>query len=111
MIPRERYMQKIRPFMNTPVVKVFTGIRRCGKSVMLELVQAELRETGVTADQIIALNFESALDPRVRSMESMLNAIHEHKNRDSTGRLYLFFDEIQELPGWEKLINSLIINT
>ncbi|HQL33790.1 MAG TPA: ATP-binding protein [Treponemataceae bacterium] len=111
MIPRERYMQKIRPFMNTPVVKVFTGIRRCGKSVMLELVQAELRETGVTADQIIALNFESALDPRVRSMESMLNAIHEHKNRDSTGRLYLFFDEIQELPGWEKLINSLMVDT
>jgi uncharacterized protein len=47
MISRELYMQKVRPFMNTPVVKVFTGIRRCGKSVMLELVQEELRQQGV----------------------------------------------------------------
>jgi uncharacterized protein len=110
MILRERYMQKIRPFMNTPVVKVFTGIRRCGKSVMMELIQAELREQGVTDTQILALNFESAADARVRSVESVIAAIRERQALPGLGRLYLFFDEIQELKGWETLINSLLVD-
>lgn len=110
MIPREPYMQKIRPFMNTPVVKVFTGIRRCGKSVLLELVQAELRQLGVSDSAILSLNFESAADTRVRSNEAVLEAVNEQKKKSDVGRLYLFFDEIQELSGWETLVNSLVID-
>jgi predicted AAA+ superfamily ATPase len=110
MISRELYIQKTRPFMNTPVVKVFTGIRRCGKSVLLELVQAELRKQGVPDTRILALNFESAADPRVRTLETVLAAIHERKALIGSGRIYLFFDEIQELAGWEKLINSLLVD-
>jgi predicted AAA+ superfamily ATPase len=96
--------------MNTPVVKVFTGIRRCGKSVLMELVQAELRLQGVHESRILSLNFESAVDSRVRSAEAVLEAIHDRKNQNGAGRLYLFFDEVQELVSWETLINSLLID-
>lgn len=111
MIQRELYMKKVRPFMNVPVVKVFTGIRRCGKSVLMELVQAELRKQGVLDAQILSLNFESAADTRVRSKQSVLEAVRERKNLPGNGRIYLFFDEIQELGGWETLINSLLVDT
>ena len=103
-------MQKIRPFINTPVIKVFTGIRRCGKSVMLELVQDELKKLAVNDNQIMALNFESASDGRVRTLDSILAAIHEQSSKLNNRRLYLFFDEIQELIGWETLINSLLVD-
>ncbi len=110
MIPRELYMKKLRPFMNTPVVKVFTGIRRCGKSVLLQLVQAELRQQGIREESILALNFESAADSRVRSTKAVLEAVNTQKKSCGLGRLYLFFDEIQELSGWETLVNSLLID-
>ena len=62
MINRELYMKKIRPFIDKPLIKVFSGIRRCGKSVMLELVQKELLAQGIGKEQILALNFESGGD-------------------------------------------------
>lgn len=110
MIPRELYMQKIRPFMNTPVIKVFTGIRRCGKSVLLELVQTELENQGARSDQIISLNFESATDARVRSLDAVLETIGNHRAKLENQRIYLLFDEIQELDSWETLVNSLLID-
>lgn len=110
MITRELYLEKLRPFMDTPVVKVFTGVRRCGKSVLLELVQDELRQKGISTANILALNFESAADTRVRSCQSVLEAVSAQKKAAGTGRLYLFFDEIQELDGWETLVNSLLID-
>ena len=58
MIKRELYMSRIRPFIGTELVKVMTGIRRCGKSVMLELIQQELAESGVSRAQFISINFE-----------------------------------------------------
>jgi len=109
-ITREIYMGKVRPFMNTQVVKVFTGIRRCGKSVLLQLAQDELRDQGVSEQQIMSLNFESAMDGRVRTLDSVLTAIQSQVNRLSSKRLYLFLDEIQELAGWERLVNSLLVD-
>ena len=58
MIQREMYMKRIRPFIGTELVKVMTGIRRCGKSVMLELIKQELTESGVSPMQFISINFE-----------------------------------------------------
>ena len=71
LIERELYMEKVRPFINNRgAVKVFTGIRRCGKSVMMELVQRELCKNGVRAEQIVSLNFKSRSLPAVISVES-----------------------------------------
>lgn len=58
MIKRETYMQRIRPFINTELIKVFTGIRRSGKSVMLELVKDELKNSGVSENNFLCINFE-----------------------------------------------------
>ena len=110
MIPRELYMQKIRPFMNTEVVKVLTGIRRCGKSVMMELIQEELRKSGVAESRILSLNLESKADPRVRDIQTVLDAVRQHADCQDNEKVYLFFDEIQELAGWETLVNSLLID-
>lgn len=110
MIKRELYMQKIRPFINTNVVKIFTGIRRCGKSVMMSLVQEELLNKGVEQKQILSLNFESDNDDRVKSFDNVIDAVKKIAKQNKRKKLYLFFDEIQELDGWEKLINSFLVD-
>ena len=59
VIKREMYMKRIRPFIGTELIKVMTGIRRCGKSVMLELIKEELLESGISSAQFISINFEN----------------------------------------------------
>ena len=61
MIKRELYMSRIRPFIGSELIKVMTGIRRCGKSVMLELIKQELTESGVSPTQFISINFEDMI--------------------------------------------------
>ena len=110
-IKRSVYFDKISPFIGKPVVKVITGIRRCGKSVMMEQIQEYILEQGVQKRQIIALNFESFTDERVKSFESVTACIQSVKaEAGNEKKLYLFFDEIQELSGWEKLVNSYLID-
>ena len=106
LIKRELYMSRIRPFIGTDLVKVMTGIRRCGKSVMLGLIKEELKESGVPETQFIAFNFEDMRNANLCTAQ----ALHcEVVNRASeiSGKVYLFFDEIQEVTNWEKCINSL----
>ena len=105
MIKRELYMQRIRPFIGNDLIKVMTGIRRSGKSVMLELIKSELEETGVDSDHFISINFEDFRYAHLLSAE----ALHEEivrKASEIQGKVYLFFDEIQEVERWEKCINS-----
>ena len=106
MIKRESYMRRIRPFINGELVKVMTGIRRSGKSVMLELVKQELLEMGVRAEQFISINFE---DMRYLHL-CTAQVLHQEiltRAEDIAGKVYLFFDEIQEVKDWEKCVNSL----
>lgn len=106
MIKREAYMKRIRPFMNNDLIKVLTGIRRSGKSVMLELIKEELLDSGVESNQFISINFE---DMRYSNLHTA-NALHEEilkRVETIQGKVYLFLDEIQEVKDWEKCINSL----
>ena len=106
MIKRESYMRRIRPFINGELVKVMTGIRRSGKSVMLELVKQELLEMGVRAEQFISINFE---DMRYLHL-CTAQVLHQEiltRAEGIEGKAYLFFDEIQEVKDWEKCVNSL----
>lgn len=107
---RSLYFNKIIPFIDKPVVKVITGIRRCGKSVMMEQIQEYLIKNGVNPQSILALNFESFTDSRIKSFESVTEAVKTLAENSAVNKLYLFFDEIQELDGWEKLINSYLID-
>lgn len=109
MIKREMYMKRIRPFIGTELIKVMTGIRRCGKSVMLELIKEELVESGISPDYIISINFEDLNYAHLQTAK----ALHEEITRkvsDISGKFYLFFDEIQEVEDWEKCINSLRVS-
>lgn len=109
MIMRERYMRTIRDFIDTPVVKVITGMRRCGKSALLELTQAELLSRGIRKDRIIFINFESLRYEALKDYRALYRAISA-KAEAAGGRIYILLDEIQEVPGWEQVINSLRVD-
>ena len=105
MIKRERYMERIRPFIDGELIKVMTGIRRSGKSVMLELIRNELITRGINSDQFIVYNFEDMRNAHLCTA----NALHDEilsRIENIAGKAYLFFDEIQEVTNWEKCINS-----
>lgn len=95
--------------MHKEVVKVLTGIRRCGKSVLLELIKKDLIEQGVNEDHFLSVNFETGAFSYVKSAEETYHTVKEFVKTQKE-KVYLFFDEIQELPGWEKVINSLMID-
>ena len=105
MIKRETYMRRIRPFIGNELVKVLTGIRRSGKSVMLNLIQEELAERGVERQQFISFNFENMSNAHLCNAAALHDEIIR-RAADLDGKVYLFFDEIQEVAGWEKCINS-----
>jgi len=107
MIKREQYMSRVRPFIDKAVVKVLTGIRRCGKSVMLELIQEELKERGVQDHQILALNFEDLANAGLAEAHRLHDAVMAKAAEEPELR-YLFFDEIQEVQEWERCVNSLL---
>lgn len=105
MIKRESYLKKIRGFYHKDLIKVITGIRRCGKSVLLNQIIDELRQGGISDSQIIYLNFEDYDYSFIRTGKDL----HEYvKNKIiSEDMYYLFFDEIQIVPEFERVINSL----
>lgn len=105
MIKRETYMSRIRPFIGNELVKVLTGIRRSGKSVMLELIKEELLSSGVDRGQFIFLNFENMSNANLCTAQALHDEIIR-RVRELDGKVYLFFDEIQEVEDWEKCINS-----
>ena len=109
MIKRELYMSRIRPFIGTDLIKVMTGIRRCGKSVMLKLIQQELTETGISSTQFISINFEDMCYSHLLSAQALNDEIVK-RSKEIGGKVYLFFDEIQEVKDWEKCVNSLRVS-
>lgn len=104
MIKRELYLSKIRGFYSSDLIKVLIGIRRCGKSVLLWQIVEELKEKGVDPSHIMYLNFEDL------EYAYLLEAIELHKyiksKIEDESRYYLFFDEIQNVEAFEKVINS-----
>ena len=101
MIMRETYLAKIRPFIGKDIIKVLTGVRRGGKSVLLEQIRDE-----IGSPNTVFLNFEDLGNQHLCEY----NALHDHVCRQigsSKDKHYLFFDEIQEVEGWEKAVNSL----
>lgn len=109
MIKREYYMKKIIPFIDKDVVKVLTGIRRSGKSVMLKLIMEELRNRGVKNEQLININFENLKNRNYRNYEKLYEYILS-KTDKRYKNYYIFLDEIQEVEEWEKCINSIRVD-
>lgn len=109
MIQRDLYMEQIRPFIDKDIIKVMTGIRRCGKSVMLKLIQDELISEGKDQKNMLFLNFESKLLPFHKTVNDTFNYIKDFILA-SKEKKYLFLDEIQDLDNWEDMINALMID-
>ena len=107
MIYRKEYMQRLKAFKDNKVIKVVTGLRRSGKSTLLEMFRDELLQSGVNPDQIQYINFELMKYDAVRNYKQLYALIK--KNMLSGKKNYLFFDEIQQVSGWEKAINSLTL--
>lgn len=105
MIYRQEYMERLKAFKDNKIIKVITGLRRSGKSVLLEMFRDELLENGVMPEQIQYINFELMKYDNVRSYKQLYDLITEKILPNK--RNYLFFDEIQQVNGWEKAINSL----
>lgn len=105
MISRDNYLQRLKAFKDNKLIKVITGIRRCGKSTLLELFKEYLKGEGVSDDNIIHINLELMKYDDVRDYKTFYNLITEKiKNND---RCYLLIDEVQQVDKWEKAINSM----
>lgn len=105
MIDRPLYMDKIMAYVDTPFVKILTGVRRCGKSTILKMIMERLKtERNIPEDRIISCRFDSMEyeDMTAKQIYTLL------KNQlSATEKTYLFLDEVQEIKGWEKVVNSL----
>ena len=105
MIERPLYVDKIMAYVDTPFVKILTGVRRCGKSTILKMIMERLKtERNIPEDRIISCRFDSMEyeDMTAKQIYTLLK-----DQLSSTGRTYLFLDEVQEIKGWEKVVNSL----
>ena len=104
---RDLYLNRIIAFQDTEMIKVMTGIRRCGKSSLMKLMAEHLRDTGVTDDQIIEMNFESMSIPDMDA-RGFYEYVKARICPDK--RTYLFFDEVQKVRGWENAVNSFRVD-
>lgn len=109
MIVRPYYMTLLKTYRNVSLVKVLAGIRHCGKSTILEMLQDDLIKSGVPADHIINMRYTSEDFDDGMTDKDMYNGIKEKMT--GGGRYYLLLDEVQEITGWEKAVNSLLENT
>ncbi len=140
MIQRPRYMEQILPFINTPVVKILTGVRRSGKSTILRMLMQELQHRGIPEERIIYYNFDSFVYSHLKGALDLYNEIKDRlgpritipagkvapmssnltdpadkrsvrkKNATDAQKTYLFLDEVQEIDEWERAVNSFTVD-
>ncbi len=109
MIKRNFYIDQLRSFIDKPLIKILTGIRRSGKSTVLQLLRNELLSGGVDEEQIIVMNFESFAFSDYTTAQTLYHYISSQITGKAK-RCYLLFDEIQEVENWEKVINALSVD-
>lgn len=108
MVLRPQYMNTLRQYRDVPLVKILAGIRRCGKSTILEMLRDDLIACGVAADRVIFLRYTSEDFDEGMTDRDMYKDIRSRMIGE--GRYYLLLDEVQEIEGWEKAVNSLLEN-
>jgi predicted AAA+ superfamily ATPase len=108
MIVRPDYIEALKPFIDKPQIKIITGIRRSGKSLVLRLLKEEILQRGINENQIISLNFESFAYAELTKAEILYEFVKEKIKH--TQKYYLLLDEIQEVAQWEKAVNSFLVD-
>ena len=109
MVKRDLYLNRISSLIDKDIIKVIVGVRRCGKSYMFNLIIDELIKRGISRDNILLINFESAKYRNVSNPRE-LDLLVSELTKDMNGKIYMFFDEIQNVDEWEKSINSYRID-
>lgn len=105
LFKREKYLQKIRPFYQAEdIIKVITGVRRCGKSSLMEVIACEIKQGGVAEDNIIYIDLDKRENRKVKTPDQLEKLIEE--NVKNSGTNYLFIDEVQNVIGFEEVING-----
>lgn len=110
MIKRTEYISRLEPFIGKDIIKVITGMRRSGKSTLLEAIRGKLLDGGITSNSIITINFESMRWENVTSSAQAFYQTVMDLTQNIQGKIYLFFDEIQVVTDWERAINSLRVD-
>ena len=108
MIIRPQYMNPLKTYRDVPLVKILAGIRRCGKSTILDMLRDDLQKSGIAADHILSMRYTSEDFDDGMTDKEMYSGIKNQMVDD--GRYYLLLDEVQEIDGWEKAVNSLLEN-
>ena len=106
MILRPDYIEAVKPCMDAPLVKILTGVRRCGKSTIFEMIRQELLERGIPEDHIVIKKYTEMDIPDTITAKQMYDELVSRVEDDK--RYYFLLDEIQEIKGWEKAVNSLL---
>ena len=106
MILRPDYIEAVKPFMDAPLVKILTGVRRCGKSTIFEMIRQELLERGIPEDHIVIKKYTEMDIPDTITAKQMYDELVSRVEDDK--RYYFLLDEIQEIKGWEKAVKSLL---
>ena len=109
MIKRKFYLEKIVKLIDTEDIKVITGVRRCGKTVLLKQIIDELENRGIASENIIYMSFESSKYKNIRNDDDLDEFIFS-KTNNLNGKFYLLFDEIQKVKNWEVSLNSYIVD-
>lgn len=107
MIPRNSYLENLISFKDKQLIKVVTGIRRCGKSTLFELYQEYLLQNGVDSEQITALNLEAGEYADIEDSKALFSLVSSHLLPDKMN--YIFLDEVQRVPDFQKAVDSLFI--
>lgn len=109
MYPRPLYLEQLLRFKDSPVVKVITGMRRCGKSALLELYRDALLNSGVPPERIFSFNFESLANADLLDYMALYKRVMANAG-ETKEKVYLLFDEIQEVEGWQKAVNAFRVD-
>lgn len=109
LLKRSLYLNRILPFVSKDVIKIVTGIRRSGKSTILQQVRDELIANGVAPEQTLSINLEAYGNRQLKDPNALYRYVKEalHLEEGGATKAYLFLDEIQEVPGWEQLVTGL----
>lgn len=99
MLKRELYLKRVRPYYDSELIKVITGVRRCGKSVLLQQIRNELLENGIDEDRIIYINFEDYQYRELKDPDRFYNYVEDRLSGEK--KHYLIFDEIQNVDKFE----------
>lgn len=109
MILRKNYLDQIIPLIDKDLIKVLTGVRRSGKTVLLQQIQDYLLQHGRQKNNVVYISFESKANARLKSSDALYSYLL-NAGRKANGKTYIFLDEIQAVPAWEEVVSSLLVD-